>query len=70
MSLVSFTLTFELVVDTATRQGRIRCTLVAPPETVEPGWEWPPELPKFIGIGTTMEDAIRDAFTNYRAARG
>lgn len=69
MSILTFDLAFEFVVDTVTRQKRIRCVITAPPEDPQPGWEWPEELPKFTGLGSTMEEAILNAVTAYRNAR-
>lgn len=69
MSIISLDLTFDLVIDTVTRQKRIRCTIVALPEMMD-GWEWPAELPTYRGLGTTMEEAIQNALLDYRNARG
>lgn len=70
MSIVAYPIQFELVVDTVTRQKRIRCSLTAEPEVVAPGWEWPLALPTYTGIGTTMEEAIQNAWAAYRTDRG
>lgn len=71
MSVLAFNLRFEFVIDTVTRQKRIRCIIIAPPENED----WPYPRPRvredeFSGLGTTMEEAILNALSAYRDSRG
>jgi len=59
----------SVVVDTVTRTVRHRAVIVGHPESPE-GVEWPIDPPLFEGFGVTLEDAIRAAFTAYKASRG
>ena len=74
MSVLAFSLRFEFVIDTATRQKRIRCTVFAPSENADPSGlpadALLREAEEFTGLGTTMEEAILNALAAYRNTRG